>query len=99
LPFQGETAEGYVNEVTGEPAIGYILRQHISVSTLFSFVLKILEKNKGVVALRFYHWPAAKTGGVIKVVRQKYIQVSNSKYYLCQKVFPKVNIYSLAADF
>ena len=30
---------------------------------------------------------------------EKYIQVSNSKYYLCQKVFPKLNNYSLAADF
>jgi hypothetical protein len=42
---------------------------------------------------------AAKTGGVIKVVRQKYIQVSDFKYYLCQKVSPKVIFYLLATDF
>jgi hypothetical protein len=45
-----------------------------------------------------YDWPTAKTGGVIQVVRQKYIQVSEFKYYLCQKVFPKAIFYSLATD-
>jgi hypothetical protein len=58
-----------------------------------------LEKNKGVAAQKYCAWPAAQTGGVIKVVRQKYIQVSDSKYYLCQKVFPKVNFYLLTTGF
>jgi len=42
---------------------------------------------------------AAKTGGVIKVVRQKYIQVSDFKYYLCQKLFQKVLFCSLSIGY
>ena len=76
----------------------HIAPTRISLITVF-FRPNNLGKNKGVAAKKFYGWPTVQTGGVIQVVRQKYVQVSNSKYYLCQKVFPKVFFYLLPIDF